>query len=552
MTSLRRSLLVLFVALAFVTGVSPRRAAAPQETASQPKLIVLISVDQMRADYFTNFQKHYSAGLKWLDSNGVVFEQAFQNHALTETAPGHSTLLSGLNPGSSGIVSNDWYVRKSGTEVYCVQDDNAPILGDPKAEGRSPKNFRATTVGDWLKKHSPNSRVLSISGKDRSAILMAGQSPDEVYWYGASNGRFISSTYYLKKYPAWIEAFNLKRIPASYLGKTWGYLKPGEFYKQFGEDFVAQEDAVDPTFPHAIGGVTVAANEGFYTAFTQTPFLDEYVLTAAQEAIRINKLGNRDATDMLCVGLSATDLIGHAYGPWSHEIADQLLRLDQSLGNFFTFLDHQVGLKNTVIILSSDHGVLPLPEELSKRGTPSYRLRKEDVLLFQNLNSYLSKKFGAKESWAVYYGSLSVYLNYAALGRHNLSHSEAENAVKEYLRQNRLVAAVYGRSDMGLALKREDKVLELFRNSFDPDRSGDVFVQFKENVLPAATRAGTTHLSVYSYDRWIPVVFYGSTWKPKKVSVQIHTTDIAPTLAQFLNLKPPKKLDGLSRLDWLR
>ncbi len=546
-------LLAALSVLVFILGIRQMPASAAQRDAEpRPKLILMISVDQMRADYLSRFQDYYSGGLKWLSENGVVFENGYQNHAVTETGPGHSTLLSGVNPGTSGIVSNDWYDREHGSAVYCVQDDSAPILQDPTAEGRSPKNFKATTLGDWLKDRSPGSRVLSISGKDRSAILMAGQTADEVYWYNTSDGRFVSSNYYLKKYTAWMEALNRKRIPASYLGKTWDYLKPSEFYKQFGEDFVAEEDAPDPTFPHPIGGLSLSANAAFYNAFTQTPFLDELILTASQEAIRANKLGTRGEMDLLCIGLSATDLIGHAYGPWSHEIADQLLRLDQSLGNFFKFVDAQVGLRNVLIVLSADHGVLPLPEQLAARGTKSSRLRKQDVLLFQNLNAHLSKKFKFKEDWVAFYGSLSLYLNYPALAHRNLLRSDVENAIKEYLSQSPIVAAVYSRTDLELDSSERDGVLGLFRNSFDPDRSGDVFVQFKEFVLPSVGRAGTSHISVYPYDRWVPIVFYNSAWKQKRVSAEVHTTDIAPTLAQFLNLQTPEKLDGVSRLGLIR
>ncbi|HEY3131813.1 MAG TPA: alkaline phosphatase family protein [Acidobacteriota bacterium] len=545
-------LLAALSVLAVALHVQQMASAAQPEAAARPKLILMISVDQMRADYLTRFQDYYSGGLKWLSENGVVFENGYQNHAVTETGPGHSTLLSGMNPGHSGIVSNDWYDREHGTVVYCVQDDNAPIIQDPKAEGRSPKNFKATTLGDWLKDLSVGSRVISISGKDRSAILMAGQTADEVYWYNTSNGRFASSTYYLKKYPSWMEALNRKRIPAAYLGKTWDYLKPSEFYNQFGQDFVAEEDAPDPTFPHPIGGLSVSAGAAFYNAFTQTPFLDELILTASQEAIRANKLGMRGETDLLCVGLSATDIIGHAYGPWSHEIADQLLRLDQSLGSFLKFVDGQVGLRNSLIVLSADHGVLPLPEQLAARGTKSSRLRKQDILLFQNLNAHLSQKFKFKENWVTFYGSLNLYLNYPAVARHNLLRSDVENAIKEYLSGSPVVAAVYSRADLELDSGERDGVLGLFRNSFDPDRSGDVFIQFKEFILPSFGRAGTSHISVYPYDRRVPIILYSPAWKQQRVSAEAHTTDIAPTLAQFLNLHSPEKLDGVSRLGLIK
>ncbi|MBI4456200.1 MAG: alkaline phosphatase family protein [Acidobacteria bacterium] len=525
---------------------------AQRRDAAKPALVLVIAVDQMRADYFSKYQDYYSGGLKWLSNNGVVFDNAFQNHALTETAPGHAAMLSGLNPGHNGIIANQWYDRERRAAVYCVEDLSTSILEDARAEGRSPRNFKATTLGDWLKKTWPRSRVLSIAGKDRSAILMGGQNADEVYWYSSSNGRMVTSSYYLKRYPKWIEDFNARRIPGSYFGKTWDYLKPSEFYRLFGEDNVAAEEDWDPTFPHPIGRTLLAPNSTFYSAFAATPFLDDLLLEAARAAILISKLGGRGETDLLCIGLSATDYIGHAFGPASHEVADQLLRLDQSLGAFFKFIDEHIGLKNTVIVLTSDHGVLPLPEELATRGVRSSRLQKTDLLFFQSLNSYLNKKFNSEEDWFPFYGDFNLYLSYPVLVRRNLRRSEVEGTVKEYLRQSARMAAVYSRSDMGLDLKKQDKELELFRNSFNPDSSGDVFIQFSEFLLPTVDRTGTTHGSVYSYDRQVPLVLYSSGWKRKNVSAEVHITDIAPTLAGLLELEKPDRLDGMSRLDWIR
>ncbi|MBI3940847.1 MAG: alkaline phosphatase family protein [Acidobacteria bacterium] len=526
--------------------------AAPQTTPSNPKLIVVIAVDQMLPDYLSRYQSYYTGGLKWLYDNGVVFENAVQNHAVTETAPGYSAMLSGLNPGRNGIVANQWYDRARQSSVYCVEDLTTAILQDAKAEGRSPRNFKATTLGDWLKDASPASRVVALSGKDRSAILLGGQRADEVYWYNSANGRLVTSNYYQRQISPWADSFNGRRIAASYFGKTWAYLKSSGLYRLFGEDNEAAEDDWDSTFPHQIGRGLFVPNAAFYASFTGTPFLDELLLAAAREATAANKLGQRRETDLLCLALSATDYIGHRYGPGSHEIADQLLRLDVSLGDFFEFLDERVGLKNIAIVLTSDHGVLPLPETLAAQGVKASRLEKSDLVFFQGLNSYLDGKFGSRENWLVFFSDFNLYLNYPALLRHKLPRPDAEAAVKEYLRQSTKVAAVYSRSDMELALKRQDEGLELFRNNFNPDLSGDVFVQFSEFLLATVERRGTTHGSPYPYDRHVPLVFYGPAWKHKSISEEARVIDIAPTLAEMLGLSTPKKLDGVSRLKWLQ
>ncbi|HEY2933921.1 MAG TPA: alkaline phosphatase family protein [Acidobacteriota bacterium] len=535
------------IGLIFFLSFTLLAAAAPGASA-KPMLVVAISVDQMRADYLTKFQKYFSGGFKWLHDSGVVFQDAHQNHFLTETAPGHSTLLTGLNPGSNGIVANYWYDRDRRALVYCTADDAYPILDNAKAEGRSPRSLRATTLGDWIKAQSPQSRVVSLAGKDRSAILMAGQDADEVLWYNEQNGRMETSTYYQRRYAKWVDSFNKRQLPVSYFGKTWDYLKPAEFYRQFGPDDAPNEGGSDRTFPHVIGGFTALANASFYSSFIETPFLDEVVLTAAREAVTANQLGKRDVTDVLCVGLSATDYIGHAFGPSSHEMADQLLRLDLFLQQFIDFLKAEVGAENLVIVLSADHGVLPLPEELSSHGTRASRLTKQDRLLFQRLNDHLSRKLGFKENWILGYYSTNIYLNYPALGQHDLKRSEVEAAAKEYLLGLPAVAAVYGRSDIHLAVKNPDPILKLLRNAFNEARSGDVIIQFRENYIPSTGTTGTTHGSPYRYDSWVPLVLFKRATGHKTIPEEVHTTDIAPTLAELLGVKTPEKLDGVSRL----
>jgi hypothetical protein len=393
---------------------------------------------------------------------------------------------------------------------------------------------------------------VSLSGKDRAAILMGGQQPDHVYWYNSANGRLVTSTWYQRRYPQWVEALNSRRVPASYFGKVWDYLKPGDrFYALFAEDDVAAEEDSDPRFPHPVGRSLFVPVSSLFTTFTQTPFLDEFILTAAREAIRAEQLGTRGPTDLLAVGLSATDYIGHTYGPASHEMADQLLRLDQALGAFFKYLDENVGLEKVMIVMTADHGVPPLVNQPEGTAGKSTRLNKGDLLRFQALNSELSRKFGAQDNWLSYYADGDLYLNHAAIAKHNLRRSDVEAAVKEYLRQSPTVAAVYGRSDLDKMLKAPDESLDLFRNGFHPDVSGDVVIQFTELLVPVVERRGTTHGSLYRYDRWVPLVFYGAGWKPHRVAEQVHIIDVAPTLSDALKLPPAAGLDGISRLSML-
>ena len=506
----------------------------------------------MRADYLTEYQRFYSGGLKWLYENGVVFEKAFHNHALTETAPGHAVILSGLNPGRSGVIANNWYDRDRRATVYCVEDSAAPILDDAKAEGRSPKNLNGTTLGDWMKEASPQSRVVSISGKDRSAILMGGKHPDEVYWY--SGGKLVTSKYYQEHVSKWAQASNDKRIALSYFNKTWDYLSPGaEIYKLFGKDENPNERNWETAFPHPIGTALFVADSAYYTSFAETPFLDEVVLAGVRDAVTSLRLGSSaNGIDLLTIGLSATDYIGHTFGPGSQEMADQLLRLDRNLGDLFKFIDQRIGLRNCLIAITADHGALPLPENLAAQGTPSSRLKRDDVMLFRNLDSYLDEKFGAKETWVTYYSDHVLYLSYPAIGRRNLKRSEVEAAAMEYLLRDRRVAAVYTRSDVEISGASLSPTAQLVRNGFNADRSGDLFIVFAERVYPHVERSGTGHGTVFDYDRQVPMVLYGADWPAKRVPLEVHVVDIGPTLADALRIRPPEKLDGVSRLGLLR
>ena len=363
-------LIFLFFALSSCSRKSP----------PAPRLAIVIVVDQMRADYFQRFAGYFSGGLARLQKDGAVFLNTHHRHADTETAPGHATLSTGSFPAHHGIISNNWFDASAGKSIYAVADSQVHIFDSNNGEGRSPHLLMRPALGDWLKKQHAGAKVISVSRKDRSAILLGGQKPDGAYWFNFQNGGFTSSTYYFEKLPAWVAEWNSQHLAGAYRGKVWEKIRPPDEYLASSEDlFDGEEGGLQSAFPHAFSGDTTKTSDEYYHWFAETPFADELTLAFAETAMRVEQLGSDEIPDLLCIGLSSTDAVGHGYGPQSQEMQDNLMRLDQKLGEFLAKVDQHVGLQNCVIGLSSDHGVLPLPEELRRRGYESARIPVEEV-----------------------------------------------------------------------------------------------------------------------------------------------------------------------------
>ncbi|MCH6548134.1 MAG: alkaline phosphatase family protein [Gemmatimonadetes bacterium] len=355
---------------------------------TQPqRLFVVLSVDQMRFDFLERFGHLYKGGLARLLEEGAVYTDAYQDHFYTSTAAGHATISTGVFPSRSGIVANSWWDRKARRRVYAVADPKSPIVDRPDLAGRSPANMQRNALGDWLKRESRESKVFSVSLKDRSAITMGGERPDGVYWYDSDAGRFITSEYYLDAVPEWVREFNDAKLADGYFEKEWTRLLPEEAYSASREDsFPFESDGVDVTFPHRFDIPADSEAEEipesmrprypslYYDELKRTPFVDELTFAFIERMIVSEQLGADDVPDLLFVGASAADYIGHRYGPLSQETQDYYLRLDQRLDEFLNFLDATVGEGRFALVLTSDHGVLPIPEELARQGIDAKRI----------------------------------------------------------------------------------------------------------------------------------------------------------------------------------
>ena len=530
--------LISILGLALVSTGAAQDVRPPAAGEGPPRLVLVVSIDQMRYDYLVRFRPLFKGGLKTLIEQGAVFSNARYLHANCETGPGHSVLLTGRNALHSGIVANAWYDAGLDRVVNVVDDPAVRPLG---GEGRaaSPANFIGFTIGDMLKKASPEAKVVGVSLKDRAAILMAGPRADAAYWYEAATGRFITSSYYMKAAPSWLDALNARKAPDTYALKPWTRLLPDEeIYRRYaGEDRVATEaDLTEIAFPHSPG---MAGSPGYYDRLRRSPFADELTLEVALEAMNAHGIGTDNVTDILAVGFSATDVIGHAYGPDSQEMMDQMLRLDQTLGRLFESVEARVGLVNTIVVLSSDHSVMPLVESLQKRGVAAMRVIPEDI---QRAGmAALEKRFPEARDLVSSYLAPDFYLNLPSIQRQGLRRRDVEQTLSDALIATGVVARVYTESSFAAdpPPATEDPYFDAVRRSYFASRSPQVIARLKEYTYLTSSPGGTGHGSSYEYDRHVPVIFMGSRVKPGTYATEAAPEDIAPTLGLLLGIDYP-------------
>lgn len=536
-TRSRRAATLAAVALLSI-AVALAASPDPAPASARPRLVLVVSVDQLRADYLARFSPHFTGGLRRLLDRGAVFTNARYRHACTETGPGHAVILSGRSPRSSGIVANEWYDRALRRRVNVVDDPTVVVLGGA-GRAASPASFHGFTLGDALKKQSPGSRVVGASFKDRSAILMAGPRADAAYWYGSEGGRFVTSSYYGSAAPPWLLAWNERRAADAYAGRTWQRLLPDvSLYERLaGPDAVAGEfDRKDVLFPHASKGAPPARE--FYDNLWRTPFADELLLDFALEAQARHALGTRDATDLLAVGFSATDVLGHMYGPDSQEVMDQLLRLDRVLGRLFDELDKRVGAERVLVALTGDHGVQPLVEVAQARDPQARRV--DPSVLRKAADEALATRFPGKTGLVADAGD-GITLDLDQLRSQGLRRSDVEQALEAALLGTGVVAGVYTHARLTGEAPPDDPFFALYERAFYAPRSPHLLLRLKENVYVDTRPGGTGHGGPYDVERHVPIVFMGPGVRAGTHAGACGPEDIAWSLGKLLGLDYPKQ-----------
>ncbi len=532
---------VLLVGIAFAL-LQPSCIEAGQATRQPPQLVLVLAIDQMRFDYLTRFDDLYEGGLRTLIDEGAVFTNASYRHAGTWTGPGHAVILSGRHPSSSGIVFNQWYDSLLERDTNVVEDTFYELLGG-SGPGASPANFIGFTVGDVLKRSNPESKVVGVSLKDDAAILLAGRSPDAAYWYDERLGKFVTSTYYMEEVPAWLADWNRDRGADSYAGKEWTrLLEDDSIYENHAGPDAAPGEWRDAVFPHRLP--EDGSTEEFYSEIGWTPFADEMTLDVSLEAMVAHELGSDEHTDILAIGFSGPDRVGHRYGPGSQEVLDGLLRLDAFLKELFDRIDEQIGMESVVVAMTADHGVLPLVESLQGEGLDA---RRANASAFRNaVDAALSESFGDSSGFVSQvrrYGD-GIYLNTALIANRGLVRSEVEQVIVEALMKTGLVAAVYTEKELVAVDPSEDPYIDLYRNSFFSSRSPHLSIRLAPYVYMDNFSTGTGHGTPYDYDRHVPIVLMGSPVQPGTFPLESGPEDIAPTLARILELEYPREPDA--------
>jgi predicted AlkP superfamily pyrophosphatase or phosphodiesterase len=543
---LKSSRSILSYALSYALLAATVASAAPKP-GHRPKLVLVISVDQFSAGLFQRYGKDLPGGLGLLQKRGVVFTEAYHDHAFTETGPGHSVLLSGRFPGHTGIVENSWYDRTLGRTVYCVGDENSHAVGQPKKPGASQSQFIGTTLGDWLQTQVKGSRAFSLSGKDRAAVLMAGRKPTAVYWFDGAAG-FNTSTAYAEKQPQWLITFD-EALQQRFLRDDWSWtpLGPWNGAARTAAWTLPGGQNVRNGLPRLIQGVGIPLDKGFPERFRRSPFLDQVTFEAARVLVEQERLGHGPSTDLFTLSLSATDYIGHNYGTASVEMWDQIHRLDLELGAFLTWLRSRV--PDTWVVLSADHGGMDLPEGLKDDGLPAERLS-EPKAWYAKLNIALRARLRIEiDLVRVSSSPTQIYLNDTAIKLAGLDREKVLEAIQAQLKTQPEVAEsatsevleTFQEPDLGNP--RDSSLLARFKHSFMAGRSGDVLVAFKPLSTFDDPPYVANHGSPWDYDRRVPIIFMGP-WQAKKVTQPVRTVDIAPTLAKELGILPSEKVDG--------
>lgn len=527
--------------------------------APPPRLAVVITVDQMRADFLVRFRPYFAeGGFKRLLEGGADFPNCHYRCAGTKTAPSHATILSGVHADVHGIIANEWLDRSTFIQGNAVEDPASPLVGlPPRADrypnaiwaakaGRSPRNFLGITVGDRLKaRYGAAAKVFGVADKDRSAILPAGRHPDGAYW--TEEGIFVTSTYYRSELPDWVQDFNARRNAAQYFGRTWDRLLAPAVYDDVQGPDAAEgeqpEDALPITLPKRVDGGRPGISDAFYSAFDHTPWNNDLVEEMAELTVEAGQLGQDDVPDLLAVGFSQPDKTGHAYGPDSHEVMDTYLWLDRTLARFFTFLDAKVGAGRWVLVLTADHGVAPLPERVqSTPGAPAAG-RVSGKELDEHVTGALDAAFGQlpEPLYWVLRDNSGYHVSPKALQAKNLPLDRVAAEVRAALLRHPAIAAAYTRAQL-TAPDPLDDWGEMTRRSYYPARSPDVL--FVEKPFHLLRALGTNHGTPHDYDTHVPQVWFGAGVKAGVHPGRVGVDDIAPTLAGLLGVDLPPEAKG--------
>jgi predicted AlkP superfamily pyrophosphatase or phosphodiesterase len=524
----------------------------------QPKLILQITVDQLRGDLPTRYYDRLGdGGFRYLWDNGVVYRNAHHAHANTETIVGHATLATGAYPSLHGMVGNLWFDRETGFTTYNVEDPNYRLLTedadvdqdaeiDPtqraaRSEGRSPAAILVSTFADELRSaNNGQSKVVAVSVKDRGAISMAGHS-GTAYWFSKASGGFVTSTYYMDRYPSWVTEFNAAQPAQQFANTSWDLLHDQSSYMFADSDDREWETDVagfGRVFPHSYGD---GSSRYFTTWLTLSPAGDRLVLDFAKQALVQERLGEDEITDYLSVSFSATDYVGHVFGPSSLEGEDNILQVDRRIAELLAHVDEHVGLENTLIVLSADHGGPDAPGYLNSLGIPAGYVDPDswdkDAAIAR-----IKDEFGISGKLLETYSHPYLYFSAAVKNDNDIDQEALEEAVIDELSRFKGVSLAVSSTALRRGNLPDTHLYRSVINNFHAKRSGDIYIVFEPNWFINdfdGLTVASTHGSPWNYDTHVPIVFAGAGLPAAMIDRKVQTVDIAPTLSLYLGVKPP-------------
>ncbi len=521
-----------------------QKAPIPNNSNSlSPKLVIGIVIDQMRYDYIYKYWSKYgNGGFKRLVNEGYSCKNTNFNYVPTYTGPGHASIYTGTTPSIHGIVGNDWYDREVASRVYCVKDKSQKTIGTlnekDSSGSMSPHRMLTTTITDELRlSNNKKSKVIGISLKDRGAVLPAGHMANAAYWMN-SEGMWISSSYYMKNLPVWVNDFNAKSLTQKYLSQVWNTMLPINQYYESLSDTNAFESPYEgellPIFPHNLPEIVKKEGNELIKA---TPFGNSILKDFAIETMKAEQMGKGNFCDFLTLSFSSTDYLGHQFGPTSVEVEDCYLRLDKDIAELLKFLDTYLGKNNVLVFLTADHAAPENPVYLKSLGIGAGTI---DGTTFKSFNETLKNVYG--DSIIEKYINQQFYLNNKVINRRKLNKVEIENYIASQVIGTKGVAASITRTSLCNSEFNEAPRM-LIQKGFNQKRSGDIMLNYEPGWMDYVT-LGTTHGSAYSYDTHVPLLWYGYSIKPGSSVDPVNITDIAPTLALLLNIQFPNGCTG--------
>ena len=521
-------------------------------TQQNPKLVVGIVIDQMRYDYLVKFYNKFGkGGFKRLITDGYNLKNTHFNYIPTYTAVGHTSIYTGTTPKNHGIISNNWYDKYQKKSIYCVDDANFKSVGATTGGNKSTQRMLTTTITDQVRlAQNMHNKTISISLKDRAAMLPAGHTANAAYWFEGNNvGKFITSSFYIDTLPQWVVNFNNSGKANNYLNQTWNTMDSISKYTESLPDNSKYEGFFNGrnghTFPYDLKKLRKTNNN--FDLLKAIPFGNSITTDFAEAAIIGENLGKSNYTDFLAISYSSTDYVGHKFGTNAVELEDTYIRLDKEIARLLTFLDEQVGKGNYTLFLTADHAAVPNPSYLEDLKIPSGYFKTE---AFKNFVHSITLKYFKSNKIVENISNYQIFLNKEKIKSLGLEVNKVAQIISdEIINFDKVYKSVTAHTLQTTSFT--SGLMKNIQNGYNQKLSGDIlFIPMPAVISHGKT--GTTHGSGYNYDTHVPLLFYGNGIKKGSSNVYYPITNIAPTLSSLLNIEEPNGCTGRPIIEVLK